>query len=158
MRFQDTVRARRREAVRRHTLPGIAPERRVAQELHSNGSTACIDPLEHGSEGHASAVASYACGSDLALLSREEAGVRSNAADRKVGTQATTGPERTRGESTQVIDPTSGAPARNDPPEADAASFPLDRWLGRLFRLVGTIVAASLWLLAAEAVFITFVR
>ena len=45
------------------------------------------------------------------------------------------------------------SPYRREPAREDL-SFELDRWFGRLLRILGTMLGIGLWLLAAGAVFL----
>ncbi len=58
-----------------------------------------------------------------------------------------------------MTDPPRGeTPLRKDPPRAESDPVQLDRWFTRLLSLLGTVIAASLWLLAAEALFLACSR
>ena len=48
-------------------------------------------------------------------------------------------------------------PYRHDPPQ-DELAFDMHRWFGRLLVIVGGMLGIGLWLLAAEAVFLTLTR
>lgn len=58
----------------------------------------------------------------------------------------------------QLIDPSPDERPRRRPPRRDDLTFRFDRWFGRLLGMLGTIIAISLWLLAAEAVLLAITR
>jgi len=57
-----------------------------------------------------------------------------------------------------LIDPSPNEKRQPPPPRRDDLAFRFDRWFGRLLGMLGTIIAISLWLLAAEVILLAITR